>query len=114
MTHVNFAMTTLLNGIWEGTFLAVAMWLFLKLLPRLNPTTRFTVLWATLLAIVVLLLGPFMPGVFLSGAQTDSPAIAMANKPTTMAFVPISTEEPKFSSQNPDTSSKPHPAFVPK
>ncbi len=44
MTHVNFAMTTLLNGIWEGTFLAVAMWLFLRLLPRLNPTTRFTVL----------------------------------------------------------------------
>ncbi len=61
MTHVNFAMTTLLNGIWEGAFLAVAMWLFLKLLPRLNPTTRFTVLWVTLLAVVALLLGPFTP-----------------------------------------------------
>ncbi len=59
MTHVNFAMTTLLNGIWEGTLLAVAMWLFLKLLPRLNPTTRFTVLWVTLLAVVALLLEPF-------------------------------------------------------
>ena len=54
MTHVNFAMTTLLNGIWQGTFLAVAMWLLLKLLPRLNPTTRFTVLWVTLLAVVAL------------------------------------------------------------
>ena len=58
MTHVNFAMTTLLNGIWQGTFLAAAMWLLLKLLPRLNPTTRFTVLWVTLLAVVALPLGP--------------------------------------------------------
>jgi hypothetical protein len=64
MTHVNFAVTTLLNGIWEGAFLAVAMWLFLKLLPRLNPTTRFTVLWVTLLAIVALLLEPFIPRTF--------------------------------------------------
>ena len=59
MTPLNFLMTTLLNGILEGAFLAVAMWLFLKLLPRLNPTTRFTVLWATLLAVVALLVGPF-------------------------------------------------------
>jgi len=54
MTHANFAMTTLLNGICEGAFLAMAMWLFLKLFPRLNPTTRFTILWITLLAIVAL------------------------------------------------------------
>ena len=33
MTTLNFLMTTLLNGILEGAFLAVAMWLFLKLLP---------------------------------------------------------------------------------
>jgi hypothetical protein len=83
MTHVNFAMTTLLNGIWEGTFLAAAMWLFLKLLPRLNPTTRFTVLWVTLLAVVALPLGPLTSRVFIPGAQTDSPAIAATNKPTT-------------------------------
>ena len=48
MTHVNFAMTTLLNGICQGTILAAAMWVLLKLLPRLNSTTRFTVLWLTL------------------------------------------------------------------
>ena len=114
MTHVNFAMTTLLNGIWEGTFLAVAMWLFLKLLPRLNPTTRFTVLWVTLLAIVALLLGPFAPKAFLPVTRTDSPAIAATNKPRTATLAPVKMEEPEFSLQNPDTSSESHPAFVPK
>src|SRR5580698_4102809 len=107
MTHVNFAMTTLLNEIWEGTCLAVAMFLFLKLLPRLNPTTRFTVLWATLLAIVALLLGQFMPRAFLPGAffpsaQTDSTAIAAINKPTTMTPASVPMEESKFSSKNSD------------
>ena len=58
MIHVNFVMTTLLNGIWQGTLLAATMWLLLKLLPRLNPTTRFTVLWVTLIAVVALPLAP--------------------------------------------------------
>jgi beta-lactamase regulating signal transducer with metallopeptidase domain len=114
MTHVNFVMTTLLNGIWEGTFLAVAMWLFLKLLPRLNPTTRFTVLWVTLLAIVALLLGPFTPRPLVPGEQTDSPASAVANKSTTAALTLVPVEEPKFSSQSSDTSSKSHPVFTSK
>jgi beta-lactamase regulating signal transducer with metallopeptidase domain len=120
MTYVNFAMTTLLNGIWEGAFLAAAMWLFLKLLPRLNPTTRFTVLWVTLLAIVALLLGPFtpqafIPGPFLPDAQTDSPAIAATNKPATITpLAPLKTEEPKLSLQNPDKSFESHPVSVPK
>jgi beta-lactamase regulating signal transducer with metallopeptidase domain len=105
MTHVNFAVTTLLNGIWEGTFLAAAMWLFLKLFPRLNPTTRFTVLWVTLLAIVALPLGPFRPRAFIPGSQTDSPAIAESNKPRTTTLAPVNVEEPKFGSQNPDTNS---------
>jgi beta-lactamase regulating signal transducer with metallopeptidase domain len=113
MTHVNFAMTTLLNGIWEGTFLALAMWLFLKLLPRLNPTTRFTVLWVTLLAIVALALGPFTPRAFIRGAQTDSPAIAATNKPTTTTVAPLKMEQ-ENSLLNPDTSSESHPVFVPK
>ena len=81
MTHVNFAMTTLLNGIWQGTILAVAMWVLLKLLPRLNPTTRFTVLWLTLLAVVALPIGPCRPELSIPGAQTDSPAIATTNTP---------------------------------
>src|ERR1700678_3406709 len=113
MTHVNLAMTTLLNGIWEGTFLAVAMFLFLKLLPRLNPTTCFTVLWVTLLAIVALLLGPFALRAFLPGAQMHLSAIA-AHKPTTATLAPVPIEEPKFNLQNSDISSESHPVSVPK
>jgi beta-lactamase regulating signal transducer with metallopeptidase domain len=114
MTHVNFAMTTLLNGIWEGTFLAVAMWLFLKLLPRLNPTTRFTILWVTLLAVVALLLGPFTPRAFIPGAQTNLPVIAATNKPTATTLASAQMQEPKFNLRKPDTSSESHPVFVPK
>ena len=76
MIHVNFVMTTLLNGIWQGTLLAATMWLLLKLLPRLNPTTRFTVLWVTLIAVVALPLAPLASRMFVPRAQTDSPAIA--------------------------------------
>jgi beta-lactamase regulating signal transducer with metallopeptidase domain len=114
MTHVNFAVTTLLNGIWEGTFLAAAMWLFLKLFPRLNSTTRFTVLWVTLLAIVALPLGPFKPRAFIPGSQTDSPAIAETNKPTTTTLAPVNIGEPKFGLENLDTNSKSHAVLVPK
>lgn len=114
MMHVNFAMATLLNGIWQGTFLAVVMWLFLKLLPRLNPTTRFTVLWVTLLAIVVVLLGPFAPRASAPGVHTDSPAIAARNKSTATAIAPIKMEEPKFIFRNSSTSAEPHAAAAPK
>ena len=58
MTHLNFAMTTLLNGIWQGALLAAAMWVILKLFPRVNPTTRFTLLWLTSFAVVMLPIGP--------------------------------------------------------
>jgi beta-lactamase regulating signal transducer with metallopeptidase domain len=112
MAHVNFAMTTLLNGIWQGTFLAAAMWLLLKLLPRLNPTTRFTVLWVTLLAVVALPLGPLTSRVFIPSAQTDSPAIAATNKPTTLA--PVKIQEPKFSLQNTAASPESHRVSTPK
>ena len=61
MTSMNIAMTTLLNGICLGAILAAAMMLLLKLFPRLNPTTRFTVLWMTLLAVVALLATPLTP-----------------------------------------------------
>jgi len=112
MTHINFAMITLLNGIWQGTFLAAAMWLLLKLLPRLNPTTRFTVLWVTLLAVVALPLGPLTSRVFIPGAQTDSPAIAATNKPTTLA--PVEIQEPKFSLQNRAASPESHRVSIPR
>jgi beta-lactamase regulating signal transducer with metallopeptidase domain len=72
-------MTTLLNGIWQGGILAVAMWLLLKLLPRLNPTTRFTVLWFTLLAVVAIPIRTVMPGVSIPGPRMESVAGAMKN-----------------------------------
>jgi bla regulator protein blaR1 len=61
MTSMNIAMTTLLNGICLGAILAAAMMLLLKFFSRLNPTTRFTVLWMTLLAVVALLGTPLTP-----------------------------------------------------
>jgi beta-lactamase regulating signal transducer with metallopeptidase domain len=114
MTHVNFAMTTLLNGIWQGTFLAAAMWLLLKLLPRLNPTTRFTVLWVTLLAVVALALGPLTSRVYTPGAQTDSPAIAATNKRTTTTLAPVKIQEPKSSLPNTAASAESHRVSIPK
>src|SRR5215469_3757524 len=61
MTSMSIAMTTLLNGICLGAILAAAMMLLLKFFPRLNPTTRFTVLWMTLIAVVALLATPLTP-----------------------------------------------------
>ena len=119
MTHVDFAITALLNSIWEGTCLAATMWLFLKLLPRLNPTTRFSVLWVTLLAIVALPLGlftskSFTRGAFPAHAQTGLTALAVADTPTTVAQVPVKMEKPKFNIQNPVANSESHPVFVQK
>ncbi|MGA2537363.1 MAG: M56 family metallopeptidase [Terracidiphilus sp.] len=114
MTHVNFAMTTLLNGILEGAFLAAAMCLFLKLFPRLNPTTRFTILWSTLLAIVALPLATLTPRAFTPGAHMDSLAIAATNKPTTTTLAPASMQPSKSSYQNQDTHSELHSVSVPK
>jgi beta-lactamase regulating signal transducer with metallopeptidase domain len=114
MTHANFAMTTLLNGICEGAFLAMAMWLFLKLFPRLNPTTRFTILWITLLAIVALPLGTLAPRAFMPGAHTDSPATVATTGPTATNLAPINMQQPEFSLKSPDKSPKSHPVLIPK
>jgi len=58
MTPLNMAMTTLLNGICLGAILAATMTLILRFFRRLNSTTRFTILWMTLLAVVALLAIP--------------------------------------------------------
>jgi beta-lactamase regulating signal transducer with metallopeptidase domain len=47
-------MATLLNGIWQGALLSVLVWLLLKLLPRLNAATRYTVWWIALVVVAVL------------------------------------------------------------
>jgi beta-lactamase regulating signal transducer with metallopeptidase domain len=84
MTPMNIAMTTLLNGICLGVVLAAAMWLLLRFLPRLNPTTRFTILWMTLLAVVALLAVPVNPRASRPEPQAES-LMAVSSSP---AIVP--------------------------
>ena len=88
MTNINFAMTTLLNGICQGTILAAVMWVLLKLLRRLNSTTRFTVLWLTLLGVVALPTGLVLPRVPTT-AQPDSLPIATTTTPVDTNLTPI-------------------------
>jgi beta-lactamase regulating signal transducer with metallopeptidase domain len=96
MTHLDFAMTTFLNGIWQGGILAVTMWLLLKLLPRLNPTTRFTVLWFTLLAVVAVPFRTVMPGVSIPGPRAESVASAARNTPPPTTFPQRETRKIEF------------------
>ena len=111
MTHINFAMTTLLNGICQGTILAAGMWVLLKLLPRLNSTTRFTVLWLTLLAVVALPTGLVSPRVpTTTGAQPDSLPIATTNTPVATTFAPVKNRYSELkTAANPES----HPATIP-
>lgn len=89
MTHLNFAMTILLNGIWQGALLAVAMWTILKLFPHVNPTTRFTVLWLTLLAVAILPVGPLTLTSPKTGLRHTSAPIAATNTAEAKTFAPI-------------------------
>jgi beta-lactamase regulating signal transducer with metallopeptidase domain len=86
MTHLDFAMTTLLNGIWQGGILAVAMSFLLKLLPRLNPTTRFTILWLTLVAVAALPIRPVMRGISVTGLSTEPVVVTPTNTLAPTAF----------------------------
>ena len=104
MTHLDFAMTTLLNGIWQGGILAVAMWLLLILLPRLNPTTRFTVLWLTLLAVVAIPVRTVMPGVPIPGPRTESVANAMKNTLALTTFPQSGTRKVEMKAASAGTS----------
>jgi beta-lactamase regulating signal transducer with metallopeptidase domain len=111
MTHINFAMTTLLNGICQGTILAAVMWVLLKLLPRLNSTTRFTVLWLTLLAVAALPTGLVSPRVSTTtGAQPDSLPITTTNAPVATTFAPVEIRHSELkAAANPES----HPATIP-
>lgn len=110
MTHVNLAMTTLLNGICEGTILAAVIWVLLKLLPRLNSTTRFTVLWLTLLAVVALPIGLVSPRARIPEAQPDSLLIVPTNTPVAATFTPV---EIRHSELKTAANSESHPASIP-
>jgi beta-lactamase regulating signal transducer with metallopeptidase domain len=111
MTHINFAMTTLLNGICQGTILAAAMWVLLKLLPRLNSTTRFTVLWLTLLAVAALPTGLVSLRVpTTTAAQPDSLPITTTNPPLATTFAPDEIQHTELkAAANPES----HPATIP-
>jgi beta-lactamase regulating signal transducer with metallopeptidase domain len=98
MTHLNFAMTTLLNGIWQGALLAVAMWIVLKLFPRVNPTTRFTVLWLTLLAVAMLPVGPLALTEPATGLSHALASVATTNAAGTTTFVPVELRQPELAS----------------
>lgn len=110
MTQINFAMTTLLNGICQGTILAVVMWALLKLLPRLNSTTRFTVLWLTLLAVAALPTGLVSPRTpTTTGAQRELP-IAATNTPVSTSFASVEIRHSELkAAANPES----HPASIP-
>src|SRR5215469_5754271 len=88
MTPMNLAMTTLLNGICLGAILAATMMLILRFFRRLNSTTRFTVLWMTLIAVVALLAIPLAPRgsvapleIELLSVASQSPAVIAAPVP---------------------------------
>ncbi|MGA7929522.1 MAG: M56 family metallopeptidase [Candidatus Sulfotelmatobacter sp.] len=111
MTHINFAMTTLMNGICQGTILAAVMWVLLKLFPRLNSTTRFTVLWLTLLAVVALPTGLVSPRApTTTGVQLDSLPIAATSTPVATTLSPVKNRYSELkAAPNPDS----HSASIP-
>src|ERR1700722_86939 len=110
MPHINFAMTTLLNGICEGAILTAAMWVLLRLLPRLNSTTRFTVLWLTLLAVVALATGLLSPRTpTTAGAQPDLLFIATTKTSVAATFAPVVRYSELKAAARPES----HPASIP-
>ncbi len=123
MTYINFAMTTLLNGICQGAILAALMWILLKLLPRLNATTRFTVLWLTLLAVVALPGGLASPrATNATSAQPDSLPIATTNPSVAATFAPVEIRSSEFPESHPssipesgrESASQPRPESTPR
>ena len=75
MTPVNIAITTFLNGICLGAILAATMTLILRFFRRLNSTTRFTILWMTLVAVVALLATPLARRASVVEPRSESRAV---------------------------------------
>jgi len=48
MTHINFLVTALLDGIWQGAFLAAAMLLLFETVPAFESDHAFSLLWVAL------------------------------------------------------------------
>src|SRR5579872_6734012 len=57
-------MTALLNSLWQGMLVAGIMWAILRIMPRLNASTRYVCWYFTLAAIALLpawhLVGPLL------------------------------------------------------
>jgi beta-lactamase regulating signal transducer with metallopeptidase domain len=68
-----------MESVWD---FAAAMMLLLKLFPRLNSTTRFTVLWVTLLAVVSLLAIPLVRRASVAKARMQSPIVDSSDSVT--------------------------------
>lgn len=85
MTHIDFAMAPLLNGIWQGAVLAGLMALLLALVPRWNAATRFTMLWVALLAVLTLPAGRLASTVSWPAKQAGwlAPPAPTASRPAT-------------------------------
>jgi beta-lactamase regulating signal transducer with metallopeptidase domain len=64
-----FAAGRILNGVAEGTALAVAAWMLLRVVRRPNASTRFAVWFGVLLAIAAL---PFFGALLVNGAPAGS------------------------------------------
>jgi beta-lactamase regulating signal transducer with metallopeptidase domain len=94
MTPMNIAMTTLLNGICLGVILAAIMMVILKFFPRLNSTTRFTVLWMTLLAVVALLATPLAPRASVAEPRIESLAVVSPSPAVISARAPAQVYPP--------------------
>ncbi|MFZ0733493.1 MAG: M56 family metallopeptidase, partial [Candidatus Sulfotelmatobacter sp.] len=92
MTPINIAMTTLLNGICLGAILAAAIWLLLRFIPRLNPTTRFTILWMTLVGVVALLAVPINPRASAPTPSTASLVVVSSSPVAAPAPAPIQVQ----------------------
>src|SRR5579863_261611 len=90
---MNIAMTTLLNGICLGVILAATIMLFLRFSPRSNPTTRFTVLWMTLLAVVALLATQLIRGPSSPEPRIESLVVVSASPVAIAAPAPIQVYE---------------------
>ena len=57
-----------LNALWEGALLVVAVWLFVRLWPRLNASTRYAIWSATLAAVVIVPIATTLPFFTFSAA----------------------------------------------
>src|SRR6185369_14029201 len=80
-------MQQFLTWLWQGTTLAVGVWVVLRLL-RPNAATRFAIWWAALLAILLLLVAPALTRVPAEPALSAASPLSLTLFPLTLPAVP--------------------------